>query len=373
MIIITCLIICTFLVAWANGANDNFKGVATLYGSDTVSYKQALFIATATTLLGSLCSIFLAGELVKAFSGKGIVPASFVGDPSLLLAVAAGSAGTVFLATFTGFPVSTTHSLIGGLCGAALVGFPADINWSILGGKLMLPLMLSPFLAIIGAAFFYMLFKKCRQLLHIDKSYCICIGETCETITAQTKQNALAIFQQYHPSVMISDEAQCQERYHGHALGIKCETLLDALHIMSACLVSFARGLNDTPKILGLLVALSVFDIDPRWGLAAVAIVMAIGGLVNARRVAETLGKRITSMNRGQGLTANLMTGILVTCASRFGVPVSTTHVSVGALFGIGAVGGGAHKKVIGHVLLSWVLTLPIAAFISAACYLCIR
>ncbi len=367
MTIIFFLVICTFLVAWANGANDNFKGVATLYGSNTVNYKQALTIATLATLLGSLCSIFIAAELVKAFSGKGIVP--IAGDPVLLLAVAAGSAGTVFLATFTGFPISTTHSLIGGLCGAALVAFPAEIQWSILGSKLMLPLLISPFLAIIGAALFYLILRSCRRYLKIEKNYCICVGDCSSEVMALSRQEALAIYQAANPTITIADEVTCREHYPGSFVGIRVERLLDTAHFLSACLVCFARGLNDTPKILGLLVALSAFQIDPRWGLAGIAIVMAIGGVVNARRVAETLGKRITEMNRGQGFVANFVTGILVTCASRFGMPVSTTHVSVGALFGIGAAGGGAHKKVIAQVIVSWVLTLPIAGLIAGLCY----
>ena len=103
---------------------------------------------------------------------------------------------------------------------------------------------------------------------------------------------------------------------------------------MSAAAVSFARGLNDTPKIAGLLVAAQLFDI--RWGMVTIALGMAIGGLMNARRVAETISHKITQLNHGQGFSANLVTGIMVIFASQLGVPVSTTHVSVGSIFGIG-------------------------------------
>ena len=367
MVLLVFLVICVFCVAWANGANDNFKGVATLYGSGTCSYKQALIIATVATFLGSCSSIFLAGELVKAFSGKGIVP--IAGDPVLLLSVAAGSAATVFLATFTGFPISTTHSLIGGLCGAALVAFPQEIQWGVLGGKLMLPLLLSPLIAIFGAGILYVVFHQLRKWMRIEKDYCVCIGQRCESIRATNKQEALAAFQVQFPEIHVDSLDNCREQYRGSFIGISMEKILDSAHFLSACLVCFARGLNDTPKILGLLVALSAFNIDARWGLALVALVMAIGGVVNARRVAETLGKRITNMNRGQGFIANAVTGFLVTVASRFGLPVSTTHVSVGALFGIGTVSGGAHVPVILQVLLSWLFTLPIAAVIAALCY----
>jgi len=93
---------------------------------------------------------------------------------------------------------------------------------------------------------------------------------------------------------------------------------------------------------------------------------MALGGLLNAKKVGETMSKKITKMNSGQGFTANMITGILVTTASIHGLPVSTTHVSVGSLFGIGTVTKKADYKVIGKIVLSWILTLPIAAIMSA-------
>jgi PiT family inorganic phosphate transporter len=133
---------------------------------------------------------------------------------------------------------------------------------------------------------------------------------------------------------------------------------------MSAGVVSFARGLNDTPKIVGLLVIINALDIH--WGMIAVAITMALGGILNAKKVGETMSKKITPMNSGQGFTANMITGILVTTASIHGLPVSTTHVSVGSIFGIGTVTKKANPKVIYKIVLSWILTLPLAAIISA-------
>ena len=134
--------------------------------------------------------------------------------------------------------------------------------------------------------------------------------------------------------------------------------------------MSFARGLNDTPKITGLLVAAQVFEI--RWGMVAIAVGMALGGLLNARRVAETISNKITELNHGQGFSANLVTGFLVIFASNLGVPVSTTHVSVGSIFGIGMVTGKRNTKVIGSILLSWLVTLPVAMAFSATAYLLI-
>jgi PiT family inorganic phosphate transporter len=132
--------------------------------------------------------------------------------------------------------------------------------------------------------------------------------------------------------------------------------------------VSFARGLNDAPKILGLL--LVVHALDLKVSLLAVATAMAIGGWLNARRVALTMSKRISKMNDGQALTANLVTAFLVIVASRVGVPVSTTHVSVGSITGIGIVNGTADLGVITGIATTWLLTLPIAAAISAIAYI---
>ena len=142
---------------------------------------------------------------------------------------------------------------------------------------------------------------------------------------------------------------------------------MDICHFMSAGIVSFARGLNDTPKIVSLMLVGQ--SISVQWGSLAVALGMAIGGLLNARKVAETMSKKLTAMNTGQGLVANLVTGFLVIAASRYGLPVSTTHVSVGSIFGVGLISKKANVRVFYQILLSWMLTLPIAAAISGCGY----
>jgi PiT family inorganic phosphate transporter len=102
--------------------------------------------------------------------------------------------------------------------------------------------------------------------------------------------------------------------------------------------------------------------------IAGVAMFMAIGGIASAHRVAATMSHRVTDMNSGQGFAANLVTAVLVVLASRFGMPVSTTHVSVGSLFGIGAVTRRAHWGTIGRIGLAWLITLPLAGLLGAAC-----
>jgi len=154
-------------------------------------------------------------------------------------------------------------------------------------------------------------------------------------------------------------------------LGLTAQQIMDGAHFLSAGVVSFARGLNDTPKIVAMLLLLKWMDI--RWGFFAVAVTMAVGGLLNSRRIAETMSHKITAMNHGQGFSANLTTGILVILASFFGLPVSTTHVSVGALFGMGMATGQANPRVMLNIVLSWIVTLPCAAFIGGVAYLGLR
>src|ERR1700749_4003912 len=103
------LFIATLFLAYSNGANDNFKGVATLFGSGTTNYKAAITWATVTTFAGSITSLFLAETLLKNFSGRGVVPNELAASPQFVLAVGLGAGLTVMLATLIGFPISTTH------------------------------------------------------------------------------------------------------------------------------------------------------------------------------------------------------------------------------------------------------------------------
>ena len=161
-------------LAYANGANDNFKGVATLFGSRTTSYRHALWWATATTLLGSCGAALLSGQLVKAFSGKGLVPESLTHDPSFLFSVGLGAAITVMLATLTGWPISTTHALTGALVGAGLAAV-GSVNPGRLGTTFFLPLGLSPLLSLVLAAGVYPLFRAVRLRMGVERRMCLCV------------------------------------------------------------------------------------------------------------------------------------------------------------------------------------------------------
>src|ERR1700681_795191 len=135
------LFLATCFLAYANGANDNFKGVASLFGSRTCSYRTAISWATITTFAGSIASIFLAQALLKRFSGKGLVPDTLVGSEQFLLAVALGAALTVIVATILGFPISTTHGITGAIVGCGLVAVGKGVNFAALGNGFVLPLL----------------------------------------------------------------------------------------------------------------------------------------------------------------------------------------------------------------------------------------
>jgi len=307
------LVLAVCFVAFTNGANANFKGVASLYGSGVTSLRGALYWGTVTTFAGSIASLFLAEGLLTSFSGRGIVPDSLVQSPQFVLAVAIGGALTSFLATRFGFPVSTTHALVGALVGAGFAGSGTEVHLAALGKNFFYPLFFSPAIAAVLGGIAYLLLK---------------------------------------------------------ALGLAPDhrtRTLDVLHYLSAGAAGFARGLNDTPKMVALLLVAP--QIDTRLGFVIVAVVIALGALLDADRVAETLGKKVTAMNPGQGFAACLVTAGLVTTASLHSLPVSTTHVSVGSLLGMGVVTRQAKWKTVGEIMLAWFSTVPCGAIIAALAY----
>ncbi len=311
------ILLAAFVVAYSNGANANFKGVASLYGSGTTSYRTAVNWAAFTTACGAVCAMFLAAQLIKAFSGKGLVPDELIAQPAFLFSVATGAAITGSLATWLGFPISSTHALTGALIGAGWIASPSGVNLGHLGKAFALPLFLGPVAAIVLGGVLYLILNPLK------------LAPDHRTRT------------------------------------------LDALHFLSAGAVCFSRGLNDTPKMAALLTGLAYWsDIK---GLLIITVAMTVGGLTSGGRVADTLAHKITGMNPGQGFTANLTTSILGITGSVYGLPLSTTHVSVGALLGIGVVTRRARWKTTLPVLLAWVITLPCGAALAAAAFLACR
>lgn len=281
-------------------------------------------LATVATVLGGIVSVMIAESLVKQFSGKGLVGDELANTPSFALAVAGGAAATVMLATRLGFPISTTHALVGGLVGAGMAQSDATLNLGNLGSGFVLPLLISPF---ISAGLGYIGYRILR--------------------TRRARKERLPTL----GSAATSD--------------IQPTPTLDGVHLLSASAICFARGVNDTPKLAALLIASQL--LDGTGSALAVTVAMGAGGWLLSRRVAETMSHRINRLDTGQGISANLITAALVLFASRLGMPVSTTHVSVGSIIGTGGAAGTLHGPVVRNVLLSWVATLPMAAGIAFA------
>lgn len=349
------LIAVALFLAFNNGANDNFKGFATVWGSDTLSYRQALVLATLATLAGSVASWLLADNLIQQFSGRGLVPNAVASTPAFILSVACGAALTVFLATRLGFPISTTHALIGGLIGAGLGQTGSHVDFNKLWQAFFVPLLISP---VIAASLGLALYKIIA--MRKSKTDCVCLVDA-KSMRLTSMNSAMLGATATMPTFVISDKASCDNISAQASFSIS--SLLKKIHIGSAATICFARAVNDTPKLAALLFVAQFTD--SKFPITLVGLLMAFGGLVFAKKVATTMSQKVTRLDDTQGLAANLITASLVLLASKFGLPVSTTHVSVGAIAGVGASAGTLNWQALRSILLSWLATLPLALVIA--------
>ncbi len=353
-------VIAALVLAFANGANDNVKGVATLVGGRTMTLKKALAFAAVTTFLGSVLAVALAQGLLNTFSGKGLVDPKVCASPTFLSCVGLSAAVTVLLATRLGMPISTTHAMVGGITGVGLSAHALDAPKLV--GTFVVPLLVAPVVALVIAAAVYPMLRWARLRLGVTRQTCICIDRKFRPVTIASNGSLLLVASDVTLSTQ-PNASDCVERYDGQILRLDAQRALDWCHYLSAGAISFARGLNDTPKMAAIMIAVGA--LAPGSATVSVGLGIAIGGLLAARRVANTMSYRITGMNDGQAFTGNLVTAACVIFASRLGAPVSTTHVSCGSLFGIGLVNGQARLNVIGQILLAWLTTLPVAAAIG--------
>ncbi len=308
-------------LAYANGANDVSKAIATLVGSGVTNYRRAIAWGTACTVLGGAGSALLAAALIGTFT-KGFIAASVHQSERFALAVLVGALLWVVLATRLALPVSTTHAITGALVTVGAVAYGAgNVQWRTLVQKVAIPLALSPVLALALALVVYLALRLTLARL--------------------------------------SPRA------------------LNVLHWLSSGTASFARGLNDTPKIVALGVAFyliaqhSAHYQAPPWLFALVALGMGVGSLVGGWAVTTTLAEKVTRMDHTEGGAANLTTAVLVAAASNLGLPVSTTHVSSGAIIGIGLREGigRVRWRVVRDMVLAWLVTLPAAGILGVAAY----
>jgi len=335
------------LLAWANGANDVAKGVATLTGSGLARARRAVRWGTLCTVLGGLVALAWGGALLDIFGG-GLLAPGFRLTPAFVACALLAAVAWVLLATRYGLPVSTTHALLGGIVGAALAvaGWAGLRHASVLGGVL-LPLLLSPLVAIVLCAGALGLGRVLARRLPSWHPGC-CAPEDWRR----------------NPFVCAGEQekpAPWRQR------------LWLALHWLSSGAASFARGLNDTPKIAALLVLAASLAPEARpetivpWAIVAVALVMGMGSLWGGYRVLDVLAHRVTPLDPGTGFAANAGTSLLVLAATPLGLPVSTTHVSTGALFGIRlAAKQRPVSDALGPILFGWVVTFPLTAAVAA-------
>ncbi len=332
MAVLTGLFLAACFLAYSNGANDNFKGVATLFGSRIANYKRAIWWGTLSTFAGAVSSFAVGASLAERFSGKGLVPDAVAGSPDFILAVALAAGVTVMVATLAGLPISTTHSLTGALAGSGLVAVGRGMHFAVLEKAFLLPLLLSPFIAAS-------LTSACT--VRFPRGFRYGISDADDGATRR----------------IAGSVGRANTR----------KKAFDMAHYLSAGIVSFARGLNDAPKIAGLLLPISILGIQH--GAITVALGMAAGGLLSAKKVAETVSERITPINHEQRFKANVVTGGIVLLASLLSMPISTTHVAVGSIFGIGFVRREADSRMLLQILSAWILTLPLAAILGAGIY----
>lgn len=337
-------------LAWANGANDVAKGVATLAGSGATGPRRAVWFGAGCSVLGGIAALVWGAALISVFS-KGFVAGG-------VDAAFAFSAGAVFAAAaWTGFatlvrlPVSTTHGLVGGIAGAAIgIAGIGGLDLSAVAGRALVPLILSPLMAIALCFVLLLIVRRIeRRRPQWVPGCCARSDYECDPYICAP------------PSARPSLAARRVWR---------------ALHWLSAGATSFARGLNDVPKMAALLLPVFALGAQPAgaawWPIVAVTVAMGLGSLWGGFRLLPVLAQRVTRMDERTGLVANVGTSALVLAASPLGLPVSTTHVSTGALMGV-RFGERAHPDAdaLRAILLAWFVTLPVAAalgyFVSRA------
>ncbi len=350
-------------LAFANGANDVSKGIATLVGSGVSNFRVAVVWGTLWTVAGGLLAAFASHGLVATFSGTGLLgrPVEGLAFPA---AVALGAAAWVLFASRTGLPVSTTHAVAGALAGAAIAAHDASaLHWAAFAKRIALPLALSP-LASIGLV--YAVYPLLMRAVARAQNYCLCLEQRV-VVAAALPAGTLAA-EAVTPGTLVAAREECA------ALPTVAARVsaADALHWLSSALTSLARGVNDTPKIVALGVAASfALGLEVAALYPLIALAMGAGSLAAGFRVTETLARKVTPMAPGEGFAANVVTTLLVGGASVFALPVSTTHVSASAIVGIGLRRGARSVRwsTVREMLLAWLVTLPAAALAAGAAF----
>ncbi|OWV28690.1 inorganic phosphate transporter [Halomonas campaniensis] len=395
-IILACLF--GFFMAWGVGANDVANAMGTSVGSKAITIKQAILIAVIFEFLGA----WLAGGEVTNTIRKGIIdPELLQGDPQLLvygMLAALLAAGTwLLVASMKGWPVSTTHSIVGAIVGFAVAGLgPATVDWGAVG-KIAASWVVSPLLAgTIG----FVLFKSVHHLIFEDANpfsaakryvpgYVFLVGFIVSMVTLTKGLSHVGLDLTFNQSLLLSillglvimfvglimqRRIKFEHNTNDHFGYANVERVFGVLMIFTACAMAFAHGSNDVANAVGPLAAvISVVQTGGEIGGSALVpwwvLVLGGGGIVvglvtYGHKVIATVGTGITELTPSRGFAATLAAATTVVLASGTGLPISTTHTLVGAILGVGLARGmtALNLRVIGTIAASWLITLPAGA-----------
>src|SRR5690554_1895420 len=395
LIILACMF--GFFVAWGLGANDVANAMATSVGSRALTIRQALMIAVVFEFAGA----YLAGGEVTSTISKGMIDASMISPDLLVLGMLASMLATgiwLLLASLKGWPVSTTHTIVGAIVGFAAVGVGVDsVYWGKIGG-IALSWVLSPALAgiiafmlfrsvqifilsaddpfakaqklvpfyMFYAGFFVSLLIMLKGLKHVGVDL-----EAWQSIAiAVLIATAVALFGKFLLTRVKPSSDEKASRF------ADVERVFAVLMIFSACAMAFAHGSNDVSNAVGPLAAIvgvvgsgkiAAQTAVPSWVLLLGAVGLVTGLVTLGYKVIATIGKKITELTPSRGFAAELAASSTVVMASAFGIPLSTTHALVGAILGVGMARGiGAiDLRVVGSIFTTWIITLPAGATLS--------
>jgi inorganic phosphate transporter, PiT family len=341
-------------LAAANGANDVPKGVATLAGAGVARIRTAIGWGAITTAIGCLVSLHFASKMTALFS-KGIISAK--PSPAFAAAVLVGTVAWVALATWRRLPVSTTHALVGSLLGAGTLFASSAVQWNVLVVKVVKPLLISVIIAWLVSAALSIIGRFLMTRVFASK------------VSTPRRTNPV--------KVTAGNTVRMPEGAPAAAARPPAEPARDPisiLHWLTSGLTSFSRGLNDTPKIVAIGSFALWGGMTPTTLLVAVTVAMAAGGLIVGQKVADRLANDVIRMSHVEGFTANLTTAVMVGLGAFQGRPMSTTHVSIGAISGTaGADLSRIKKKTLIDFAIAWLITPPFAALVAAGAYLLLR
>jgi len=387
-------------MAWGIGANDVANAMATSVGSKALTIKQAILVAAIFEFLGAV----LAGGEVTDTVRKGIVDTDLLaGSPELLvygMLAALLAAGTwLFIASRNGWPVSTTHSIVGAIVGFAAVGIGVDaVQWGKVG-EIVISWVISPLTAGFIAFLIYQSVQRLilRQDDPLAKAklyvpvymFFAAFTITLVTILKGLKHIGLniSLMDSYFLATAIAVgialigalairriESDKKAEKHQHFYTV--ERVFGILMVVTACGMAFAHGSNDVANAIGPLAAvisiaqngvITAKSTLPIWVLMLGGGGIVIGLATYGRHVIATVGKKITQLTPSRGFAAELAAATTIVIASGTGMPISTTHTLVGAVLGVGLARGieAIDLRVVARILVSWVVTIPAGALLA--------